>query len=48
MAAIFAGLVGWEQVGAWLLYLGLALSLVATLEYGRSAAAQSRNPGTST
>jgi hypothetical protein len=42
MAAIFAGLVGWSTAGAVLLYLGLALSLAASVEYVRTARAQLR------
>jgi cardiolipin synthase len=42
MAAIFAGLVGWSTAGAVLLYLGLALSLAATVEYVRTARGQLR------
>jgi CDP-diacylglycerol---glycerol-3-phosphate 3-phosphatidyltransferase len=37
MSAIFAGLVGWTTVGALLLYLGLALGIVAAVKYARSA-----------
>ena len=40
MSAIFAGLVGWTTAGAVLLYLGLALAIVATVEYGRTAQRQ--------
>ena len=36
MAALFAGLVGWKTVGAILIYIGLAMALIATFEYGRS------------
>jgi cardiolipin synthase (CMP-forming) len=42
MSAIFAGLVGLETLAAVLLYLGLALAIVATVQYGRSARAQLR------
>jgi cardiolipin synthase len=35
MAALFAGLVGWETVGAILIYIGLAMALVATFKYAR-------------
>jgi cardiolipin synthase (CMP-forming) len=43
MGAIFAGLVGWSTLGAILLYVGLALSLAATVEYVRTARAQLRS-----
>jgi cardiolipin synthase len=36
MAALFAGLVGWETVGAILIWIGLAMALIATFEYWRS------------
>jgi CDP-diacylglycerol---glycerol-3-phosphate 3-phosphatidyltransferase len=42
MTAIFAGLVSLETLGAVMLYLGLALTIVATVQYGRSARAQLR------
>jgi cardiolipin synthase (CMP-forming) len=42
MTAIFAGLVGLRTLGAVLLYLGLALAIVASVEYARSARAQLR------
>jgi CDP-diacylglycerol--glycerol-3-phosphate 3-phosphatidyltransferase len=42
MTAIFAGLVGLTTAGAVLLYVGLALTFVATVEYGRSVRAQLR------
>jgi hypothetical protein len=42
MTAIFAGLVGLRTLGEVMLYLGLVLALVATVEYGRSARAQLR------
>ena len=42
MTAIFAGLVSLETFGAVMLYLGLALTIVATVQYGRSARAQLR------
>jgi CDP-diacylglycerol--glycerol-3-phosphate 3-phosphatidyltransferase len=42
MTAIFAGLVALETLGAVMLYLGLALTIVATVQYGRSARAQLR------
>lgn len=49
MAALFAGLVGWTTVGAILIYIGLAMALMATLEYGRSVRRQlaERAPSTS-
>jgi cardiolipin synthase len=37
MAALFAGLVGLEIAGAVLIYIGLAMTLIATAEYVRSA-----------
>ena len=40
MAALFAGLVGWKTVGAILIYIGLAMALMATFEYGRSVRRQ--------
>jgi hypothetical protein len=40
MAALFAGLVGWTTLGAALIYLGLFMSIVATIEYARSARRQ--------
>jgi cardiolipin synthase (CMP-forming) len=40
MSALFAGLVGWQQVAAVLLYIGLAMALIATAEYARSARRQ--------
>jgi hypothetical protein len=40
MAALFAGLVGWETAGAVLIYIGLAMALVATEQYARSARRQ--------
>ena len=42
MTAIFAGLVSLETFGAIMLYLGLVLTIVATVQYGRSARAQLR------
>jgi CDP-diacylglycerol--glycerol-3-phosphate 3-phosphatidyltransferase len=36
MAALFAGLVGWKTVGAILVWIGLAMALIATFEYSRS------------
>jgi CDP-diacylglycerol--glycerol-3-phosphate 3-phosphatidyltransferase len=42
MTAIFAGLVGLTTLGEVMLYLGLVLAIVATVEYGRSARAQLR------
>jgi phosphatidylglycerophosphate synthase len=49
MAAIFAGLVGWTDVGAILITLGVVMALVATIEYTRSARRQlaERAPSTS-
>jgi cardiolipin synthase len=35
MAAIFAGLVGWQTVGAILIWLGLAMAFMATFLYVR-------------
>jgi CDP-diacylglycerol--glycerol-3-phosphate 3-phosphatidyltransferase len=35
MSALFAGLVGWPVAGAVLLYIGLAMAVVATEEYVR-------------
>jgi cardiolipin synthase (CMP-forming) len=35
MAAIFAGLVGWQTVGAILIWIGLAMALMATFLYVR-------------
>jgi cardiolipin synthase (CMP-forming) len=43
MSAIFAGLVGWLTAGEVLIYIGLAMSLGATVLYARSGAAQMRN-----
>ena len=40
MAALFAGLVGWETVGAILIWIGLAMALLATFEYGREVRRQ--------
>jgi cardiolipin synthase len=51
MSAIFFGLVGLRTTGAVLLYVGLALSLLATAVYGRDAARQVaavRSPSSST
>jgi len=42
MTAIFAGLVGLPTAGEVMLYLGLVLAIVATVEYGRTARAQLR------
>jgi CDP-diacylglycerol--glycerol-3-phosphate 3-phosphatidyltransferase len=42
MTAIFAGLVGLTAAGEVMLYIGLALTIVATVEYLRSARAQLR------
>jgi CDP-diacylglycerol--glycerol-3-phosphate 3-phosphatidyltransferase len=36
MAALFAGLVGWETAGAILIYVGLVMALIATFKYVRS------------
>jgi cardiolipin synthase len=49
MAALFAGLVGWKTAGAILIYIGVAMALVATVEYARSARRQlaERAPSTS-
>ncbi|MGZ4270013.1 MAG: CDP-alcohol phosphatidyltransferase family protein [Solirubrobacteraceae bacterium] len=48
MSALFAGLIGWRRVGAILLYIGVAMALVATFEYYRSARRQlaERRPST--
>jgi cardiolipin synthase len=40
MSALFAGLVGWPVAGAVLIYIGVAMALIATLEYARSARRQ--------
>jgi cardiolipin synthase (CMP-forming) len=40
MASLFAGLVGLEDLAAALLYLGLFMAVVATVEYARSARRQ--------
>ena len=40
MAALFAGLVGWETVGAILIWIGLAMALMATFEYIRTVRRQ--------
>jgi len=45
MAAIFFALCGVDGLDEALLYLGLALSIVATVQYGRAAAAQLRARG---
>jgi len=50
MSAIFFGLVGLRTTGAVLLYVGLALSLLATAMYARDATAQiarARSPSSS-
>ena len=49
MAALFAGLVGWTDVGAVLITLGVVMALIATVEYLRSARRQlaERAPSTS-
>ena len=44
MAAIFAGLVGLETTAAVLLYVGVAMALVATSLYTRSVLRQLRRP----
>ena len=44
MAALFAGLVGWEDAGAVLIYIGLAMALIATEQYARSAKRQLGDP----
>jgi CDP-diacylglycerol--glycerol-3-phosphate 3-phosphatidyltransferase len=40
MSALFFGLVGLRDAAAVLLYVGVAMAIAATVEYGRSAAAQ--------
>jgi CDP-diacylglycerol--glycerol-3-phosphate 3-phosphatidyltransferase len=40
MAALFAGLVGWETVGAILIWIGLAMAVMATFEYIRTVRRQ--------
>lgn len=40
MSSLFAGLIGWRTVGAVLLYIGIAMALVATWLYYRSAREQ--------
>ncbi len=47
MGAIGLGLCGVTGIAAILLYIGLALSLWATVLYGSSAVAQLREPSTS-
>jgi cardiolipin synthase len=42
MAAIFLALCGVDVVDEVLLYIGLVLTIVATVQYGRSAVAQLR------
>jgi cardiolipin synthase len=42
MAAIFFALVGWRMLGELLLYIGLALTLLATAMYVRDALAEAR------
>lgn len=42
MSALFFALVGLRTTAAVLLYVGLAMAIVATIEYGRSAAARLR------
>jgi cardiolipin synthase len=48
MSALFAGLMGWRTLAAILLYVGLVMALVATVEYYRSARRQlaARRPST--
>jgi cardiolipin synthase len=48
MSALFAGLIGWRTVAAVLLYVGVAMALVATAEYYRSVQRQlaERRPST--
>ena len=45
MSAIFFGLVGLHTTGAVLLYIGIALSLLATVMYARDATAQIARAG---
>jgi hypothetical protein len=40
MAALFAGLAGLEKTAAVLLYIGIVMSVVATVEYYLSAKRQ--------
>jgi cardiolipin synthase len=42
MAALFAGLVGLRTLGAILLYIGVALAVMATIRYAQSAISQLR------
>jgi cardiolipin synthase len=42
MAALFAALVGLQMTGEVLLYVGLAMAIVATVRYGQRAVAQLR------
>jgi len=42
MGSFFFAMAGLETVGEWMLYVGLAMALVATALYGRSALAQMR------
>jgi cardiolipin synthase (CMP-forming) len=42
MAALFSALFGWQTVAAVLLYIGVAMSLIATALYARSARRQLR------
>ena len=44
MSAIFGALVGWTEAAEILLYIGLVLSYVATVMYGRDAVRQLRMP----
>lgn len=48
MAALFAGLIGWRTVGAILLYIGVAMALVATGEYARTVRRELRERRPST
>jgi len=47
MGAVFLALCGVEDVARWLLYVGLALSIWATVLYGASAVRQLRQPSRS-
>jgi cardiolipin synthase (CMP-forming) len=48
MASLFAGLVGWRTIGSILLYIGVAMALVATVEYARTVRRElaARRPST--
>jgi cardiolipin synthase len=48
MSALFAALIGWRTVASILLYIGLAMAWIATIEYYRSARAQLAARGPST